>query len=80
MSNKSRKHQLAIIPGSANGVAVNGNLDFALRLFKKQVKEAGVIDALKERREFKKKSVVERDNYRKARYRQQKQSERERNS
>lgn len=80
MSNKSRKHQLAIIPGSANGVAVNGNLDFALRLFKKQVKEAGVIDVLKERREFKKKSVVKREKYRKARYRQQKQSERERNS
>ena len=75
---KSRKHQLAIIPGVSNGVAVNGNLDFALRVFKRQVKDAGTIDALKERKEFKKKSVIERENYRKARYKQQKHSERER--
>ena len=77
---RSRKHQLAIIPGVSNGVNVNGNLDFALRVFKKQVKEAGVIDMLKERREFTKKSVKQRDQYKKARYKQQKHSERERNS
>lgn len=75
---KSKKHQLAIIPGVSNGVAVNGNLDFALRVFKRQVKDAGTIDELKERKEFKKKSVSQREKYIKARYKQQKQSERER--
>ena len=75
---KSKKHQLAIIPGISNGVAVNGNLDFALRVFKRQVKDAGTIDELKERREFTKKCVTQRDKYKKARYKQQKHSERER--
>lgn len=75
---RSKKHQLAIIPGATNAVAVNGNLDFALRLFKKQVKETGIMDTLKERREFKKACVVKREKYIKARYKQQKHSERER--
>jgi ribosomal protein S21 len=75
---KSKKHQQAIIPGVTNGVYVSGNLDFALRVFKRQVKDAGTMDMLKERKEFKKKSIVKREEYRKARYKQQKQSERER--
>jgi ribosomal protein S21 len=75
---KSKKHQLAIVPGNPNAVIVNGNLDFALKLFKRQVKDSGIMDLMKERKEFKKKSVVERENYRKARFLQQKFSERER--
>ena len=65
---KSKKHQLAIIPGVSNGVAVNGNLDFALRVFKRQVKDAGTIDELKERREFTKKCVTQRDKYNECSY------------
>lgn len=75
---KSKKHQLAIVPGQTNTIKVNGNLDFALKVLKRQLKDSGIMDLVKERKEFTKKSVIERENYRKARFLQQKFSERER--
>jgi|TARA_R110000822_G_scaffold53530_2_gene138057 ribosomal protein S21 len=60
MSKKHKYHQ-SIIPGSPLGVAVMyGDLGFALRLFKKKLKDSDVLKNFKERKEFIKPSVKKR--------------------
>jgi len=59
--NKKQKYHEAIIPGQALGAAVpNKDLGFAMRLWKKKVKDSGVLTALKERKEFTKPSAAKR--------------------
>lgn len=63
--NKRQKQFESIIPGSPNGtrvVSFNGrsDLSFALRRWKKMVKDDGIIDQLKARQEFEKPTSVRR--------------------
>jgi len=70
MNKKQKQHQ-SIIPGhSASVNVVNQDLSFALRLWKRKVKETGVLEYIKENRTFTKPSVKNRDTISKARYRQ----------
>ena len=60
MSKKHKYHQ-SIIPGFALGAAVpNGDLGFAIRTWKKKLKDADILKIVKSRREYVKPSVVKR--------------------
>ena len=63
-------------PGNLIGTTVTeGNIDKALRRFKKTVKESGIILELFSRREFIKPSIVKRKQKKEARYRQRRHDE-----
>lgn len=54
----------AILPGHHLGVRVMGSkpndIEYALRTFKRKIKESGVFDDLKSRKEYKKPSIIKR--------------------
>jgi ribosomal protein S21 len=60
------KIESSVVPGNGMAVRVLGNkkhdLDFALRLWKKKLKDSEIIDNLKTRREYEKPSVTKRRN------------------
>jgi small subunit ribosomal protein S21 len=74
MSKKVKQHK-AIVPG--NGMAVNvlgaerEDLAFALKIWKRKVKSAGIVDILNAKREFVKPSVTKRAERIRAAYIQQ---------
>lgn len=77
MSKKHKYHQ-SIIPGVSLGAAVlNGDLGFALRLWKKKLKDSDVLKNVKERKEFVKPSVKKRKQMSDAIYWQKVQDSRE---
>lgn len=63
MSKKQKQHQTTV-PGNALAVNVVGtqreDLAFALKSWKRKVKSSGVLERVKERREFEKPSVARR--------------------
>jgi len=63
MSKKQKQHQ-TIVPGNPLAVNVVGtqreDLAFALKSWKRKVKSSGVLEKIKERREFEKPSVTRR--------------------
>ena len=75
--NKKMKRQKSILPG-ALGVRViktkqhpRGDINFALRSFKKEMKAAGKLQELRERRYFVPKSAKKREQFKRAKYFQQ---------
>jgi small subunit ribosomal protein S21 len=49
------------IPGCYTGVrVVNGNIELALKAFKRKMKESGKLEELKERKEYLKPSAIKR--------------------
>ena len=81
MSKKVKQHK-TIVPG--NGLAVNvlgperEDLAYALKSWKRKVKNAGIVDKLNERREYIKPSVKHRIEKTKAKYIQKIRDMRER--
>ena len=82
--NKNQKHHQSILPGV--GVKViktkrcpNGDIELALRKFKKEVKGSGKLQDLKDRRQFTSKKEIQRKQKERARYFQQVVSKEERN-
>ena len=78
--NKKTKRQKSILPG-ATGVRVvktkgnpNGDIGFALKLFKKELKETGRLQELRERRYFTPKSEKRRVQIQRAKYFQKMES------
>lgn len=64
--------------GPSGGVrVVGGDIRNALRTFKQELKDKGVIQDLKDRREFKSKSEIKREQRQRAEYRQKFISENE---
>jgi small subunit ribosomal protein S21 len=63
MSKKQKQHQ-TIVPGNPLAVNVVGtqreDLAFALKSWKRKVKNAGVLERIKDRKEFEKPSVTKR--------------------
>ena len=61
---RNQKYHTSIVPGIANAVAVIGNSDydlsFALKNFKRKVKNSGILEHVKENRTFTKPSVKHR--------------------
>ncbi len=81
--NKKDKRQKSILPG-ATGVRVvktkgnpKGDIGFALRLFKKELKESGKLQEIRDRRYFIPKSEKKRVQLERARYFQYMESKRE---
>ncbi len=73
MNKKQKQHQ-SIVPGHSAAVnVVNNDLSFAMRLWKRKVKETGAIEYVKDNRTYTKPSVKLRDAISKARYRQKMQ-------
>ena len=78
--NKKMKRQKSILPG-ALGVKViktkqhpRGDINFALRSFKKEMKESGKLQELRERRYFVPKSAKKREQMKRAKFFQQLES------
>jgi len=72
--NKKMKRQKSILPG-ALGVKVvktkqqpRGDINFALRSFKKELKQSGKLQELRERRYFVPKSAKKREMMKRAKY------------
>ena len=71
MSKKVKQHK-AIVPG--NGLAVNvlgtqkEDVAFALKIWKRKIKSAGIVETLSERKEFTKPSVKRRAQRSRAKY------------
>jgi ribosomal protein S21 len=73
MNKKQKQHQ-TIVPGNSTAVnVVNQDLGFALRTWKRKVKDSGALEYVKDNRTFTKPSVKRRNAISKARYRQQMQ-------
>ena len=59
--NKQLKHHKSIVPGNSYSTkVVNRDINFALRLWKKQVKSSDSINRLKSLQEFEKPSITKR--------------------
>tara|TARA_R110000782_G_scaffold249347_2_gene336450 strand:+ start:72 stop:293 length:222 start_codon:yes stop_codon:yes gene_type:complete len=63
------------LPGHALGAKVlstkrnpNGDITYALQHWKKLIKDSGILDIVKEKKEYQKKSVTRRRQLQKARY------------
>lgn len=73
MSKKQKQHKM-IVPGNSLAVSVTGtereDLAIALKTWKRKVKSAGVLEAVKDRKEFIKPSVQQRTQKSKAVYMQ----------
>ena len=73
MNKKQKQHQ-SIIPGNPTAVNVTGtqreDLAFALKMWKRKVKDSGVLESIKERKTFTKPSVAKRAERIDAAYRQ----------
>jgi|688.fasta_scaffold1842558_1 small subunit ribosomal protein S21 len=71
MSKKQKQHQ-QIVPGNALAVSVVGtemyDLTHALKAWKRKVKAANILNIVKERKEYIKPSVIQRDQKSKASY------------
>ena len=79
--NKKMKRNKSILPGVEVGVRVvktkqhpRGDINFALRSFKKELKQSGKLTELRERRYFRKKSDIRREQIKRARYFQRMES------
>lgn len=69
--NKKQKHHQSILPGSTSGAKViNKDINFALRIWKKKLKESNVLNSIKDRKEFLKPSVIKRNKLNNAIYMQ----------
>tara|TARA_R100000734_G_C3268298_1_gene64940 strand:+ start:317 stop:568 length:252 start_codon:yes stop_codon:yes gene_type:complete len=78
--NKKMKRQKTVLPG-ALGVKVvktkqhpRGDINFALRSFKKEMKAAGKLQELRDRRYYVPKSAIKREQMKRAKYFQQLES------
>lgn len=71
MSRKQKQHQM-IVPGNALAVHVPGtefsDLSIALKTWKRKIKDADILDAVKSRKEFIKPSVTNRQAKQRAAY------------
>ena len=69
--NKHYKYHKSIVPGNTHSTkVVNRDINFALRLWKKQIKTSGTLDILKSKQEFEKSSVTQRKIKSAAQYKQ----------
>jgi ribosomal protein S21 len=73
MSKKQKQHKM-IVPGNSLAVNVVGtereDLAIALKTWKRKVKASGVLEAVKDRKEFIKPSVIKRQQHANAAYMQ----------
>ena len=80
MSKKQKQHQ-AVVPGNAMAIHVVGSsredLGYALKGWKRKVKNAGIIESARERKEFIKPSVINRAKMITAKFIQQVRDKRE---
>ena len=72
---KQSKHQKSIVPGAGVAVKVlstkiypKGDINFALKMFKRELKESGKIENLKNRKQFISKSQKRREEVNRAKY------------
>ena len=65
--NKKQKQHKSIVPGNANAVSiVDRDLSYALRLFKRKIKDSNILDRFKENKTFTKRSVKRKEQINKA--------------
>jgi small subunit ribosomal protein S21 len=70
--NKKQKYHQSVVPGAGTAVnVVNRDINFALRIWKRKLKNADILDKLKDNREYTKPSIIKRKQKAKAAYIQQ---------
>ena len=71
MNKKQKQHQ-TVVPGNPLAVNVVGtqreDLGFALKSFKRKIKASGILERIKDRKEFEKPSVSKRKQLQKAQF------------
>jgi len=71
MNKKQKQHQTTV-PGNPLAVNVVGtqreDLGFALKVFKRKIKNSGILEKLKDRKEFEKPSVTNRKQIQRAQF------------
>jgi small subunit ribosomal protein S21 len=71
MNKKQKQHQ-TVVPGNPLAVKVVGtqreDLGFALKSFKRKIKASGILEKLKDRKEFEKPSVTKRKQIQRAQF------------
>lgn len=78
MNKKFQKRIDSIIPGNSTAVrVVDNDISYALRLFKKEVKDSNKLKEYYSRKEFTKPSIIRRDQLALARYKNAKGLENE---
>jgi small subunit ribosomal protein S21 len=59
--NKKQKYHQSVVPGGGTSVnVVNRDINFALRIWKRQLKSSDVLSSIKDRREHTKPSIIKR--------------------
>jgi len=59
--NKKQKYHQSILPGAVSGAkVVNKDINFALRMWKKKLKDSDILTQLKDKKEYLKPSVINR--------------------
>ncbi len=67
--NKKQKYHQSVVPGGGTSVnVVNRDINFALRIWKRKLKNADILDKLKDNREYTKPSIIKRKQKTKAVY------------
>jgi small subunit ribosomal protein S21 len=67
--NKKQKYHQSVVPGGGTSVnVVNRDINFALRIWKRKLKNADILDKLKDNREYTKPSIIKRKQKTKASY------------
>ena len=75
MNKKQKAHQ-SVTPGNGLATAVvEGDISYALKTWKRKVKQSGILDELKDRKEFEKPSVSRRRQLIRAKFINKKQQE-----
>jgi ribosomal protein S21 len=74
MNKKQKEHQ-SVIPGHSIGASVvQGDLGFAIRAWKKKLKDSDILNKIKSKKEFIKPSVANKNEFNQAVYRQKMES------
>jgi len=74
--NVTSKKVQGIVPGTPNAIRVNnGDLSTALKLWKRQQKDSNIVHELLDKKYYKKKSVIRREQRAMAKYNQRRDSE-----
>ena len=65
-----------VAPGKLYGTrVVDGNIDRAIRRFKKQIRDSGILQEVYQRREFTKPSLIRRNQIKSAQYKENRRTE-----
>lgn len=67
--NKKEKKFLALLPGFIGAKVVDGDINLAIRIWKQELKNSGILKALYKKREYVKPSILRKETLDRAKHR-----------